>query len=295
MQIRLTTPEAEVEIAPLVGASVLSYRLHNGIDIFRPAPAVVWDPFSTACFPMIPWCNRLSGGMVDLQGGHHKISPAHPAHPLPIHGSAALKSWQVVEGGADHVHLSVTCTDPAPFNYKADIRYRLTGGDLSVRIRTTNLADRALPYGLGLHPWFPRRGKVALQAPASHFQTKDAQMLPSGEAAVADKPDWDFNELALLPRDLIDTGFGGWNGAAVIGRDDGWGVEIRTDPILECYQVYSPGDDADFFCFEPVSHPINAHNMDGHPGLWPLESGASASITFTFAPLPDMLSGSASP
>jgi aldose 1-epimerase len=28
---------------------------------------------------------------------------------------------------------------------------------------------------------------------------------------------------------------------------------------------YSPSNKADFFCFEPVTHPVDAHNLPGGP------------------------------
>jgi aldose 1-epimerase len=31
--------------------------------------------------------------------------------------------------------------------------------------------------------------------------------------------------------------------------------------------VYSPNENADFFCFEPVPHPVDAFHLSGSPGL----------------------------
>ena len=36
--------------------------------------------------------------------------------------------------------------------------------------------------------------------------------------------------------------------------------------------VYSPAADAGFFCFEPVSHPVDAHHGEGLTALEPGES-----------------------
>jgi len=38
--------------------------------------------------------------------------------------------------------------------------------------------------------------------------------------------------------------------------------------------VYVPAG-RDFFCVEPVDHPINAHNLPGQPGLSLLAPGAA--------------------
>ena len=52
-------------------------------------------------------------------------------------------------------------------------------------------------------------------------------------------------------------------------------LEIVADPPLSTYILYSPSGDSDFFCFEPVSHLIDAHN---------LPSGASANGLIILAP-----------
>ncbi|WP_370869554.1 hypothetical protein [Pseudomonas sp.] len=35
-----------------------------------------------------------------------------------------------------------------------------------------------------------------------------------------------------------------------------------------------------FFCFEPVTHPVNAHHLPDHPGLRLLRHGQSTSLHF---------------
>ena len=69
------------------------------------------------------------------------------------------------------------------------------------------------------------------------------------------------------------------------------GVNRRTqsppDPPLSTYIVYSPSDKADFFCFEPVTHPVDAHNLPGGPeanGLSILAPQEAVSATCRFRP-----------
>ena len=37
-------------------------------------------------------------------------------------------------------------------------------------------------------------------------------------------------------------------------------LRIEAPPPLGFYLVYSPSEDSGFFCFEPVSHVVDAHN-----------------------------------
>ncbi|MBV4551640.1 aldose 1-epimerase [Pseudomonas sp. SWRI102] len=61
----------------------------------------------------------------------------------------------------------------------------------------------------------------------------------------------------------------------------------RTGYELECrasgskyFLLYCPVG-LDFFCIEPVSHPVNAHHLPGRPGLRLLEQGQSVALGFS--------------
>ena len=89
---------------------------------------------------------------------------------------------------------------------------------------------------------------------------------------------------AKIPDDLIDTCFAGWDGVARLETLN-WALEVSTDPPCGWYQIYSPGADAGFFCFEPVTHPVDAHNSVGQPGLVQLSPDESLRQSMTFSPL----------
>jgi len=64
-------------------------------------------------------------------------------------------------------------------------------------------------------------------------------------------------------------------------------IETDGDPRLSTYMLYSPGSESDFFCFEPVTHLIDAHNRPGGSevnGLVVLHTGASLSVNSRFVP-----------
>lgn len=51
--------------------------------------------------------------------------------------------------------------------------------------------------------------------------------------------------------------------------------------------VYSPKPDCGFFCIEPVSHPVDAHNLDEMPGLKVLKpgEGLTSNMTLNWGPV----------
>jgi aldose 1-epimerase len=105
---------------------------------------------------------------------------------------------------------------------------------------------------------------------------------------VTSRPQWDFSEGRELPSGWINNAFLGWDGRAnIVWRDRNLALEVKAEPPLEVCIVYSPSAEADFFCFEPVMHPVDAHNLPGSPqanGLVILQPQASLSATCQFRP-----------
>jgi aldose 1-epimerase len=84
---------------------------------------------------------------------------------------------------------------------------------------------------------------------------------------------WGFDVLRPLPLDGVDNAFDGWGGQARIAWP-GRGLVLELEADMDYFILYLPPG-RDFFCFEPVDHPINAHNLPGYPGLTVLAPGAT--------------------
>jgi aldose 1-epimerase len=135
-----------------------------------------------------------------------------------------------------------------------------------MRLSVTNMGLKALPFGLGFHPWFVRTSKTLLQAKAERVVLENSVHLPAGELPIEARWDWNFEAPRLLPGAWINIAFLGWDGHATITWPERrLCLEISADPPLSTYIVYSPSSDADHFCFEPVMHPVDAHNLPGGP------------------------------
>ena len=86
----------------------------------------------------------------------------------------------------------------------------------------------------------------------------------------------------------INNAFLGWDGrASIFWSERKLALEVEADAQLSTYIVYSPSAKADFFCFEPVTHPVDAHNLPGDPvanGLTILAPQETVSATCRFCP-----------
>ncbi|MDL2354073.1 MAG: aldose 1-epimerase [Pseudomonadota bacterium] len=274
------------EIVPEIGAALA--RL-DAIGAGAPVPVLRPFEFSgqlprpnqLACIALLPWSNRLAGGF-DCDGRSYRIAPNRAGDPYPIHGEGWLLPWQVDRQSATHVSLLLEQSGGAPFCYLARIDYALCGASLAVTLAVTNTGACALPFGLGLHPWMPRSAAATLRAPAGAVWLNGADRLPA--QAVAVPAAWRFAQASGLPATPVDNVFAGWDGCADIDWPDR-GITLRIEADVARYILYAP-EGGDFFCFEPVDHLINAHNLPGGPvanGLTMLAPGQQLRRQFTFS------------
>lgn len=265
------------EIVPQVGGGLARLDwLASGapqplLRALAPDAPGVPTPSQLACFPLLPWSNRMAPSGFVFDGERHAPAPNRAGEPCPIHGDGWQQAWHVAEHTDTAMTLELARPDAAPFSYRAELRYILQDSALAVELNVTNLGDKALPFGIGLHPWLPDPGGAFLQASADGVWLSGADKLPATHAPVP--PDWRFDTPATLPPDGVDHVFDGWPGLARIRWPKrGVGLEIEAD--MDYFILYVPVG-RDFFCFEPVDHPINAHNLPGYPGLSVLAPGAT--------------------
>ena len=280
MLIELEDNLTQLTLAPAVGGSIVNWRVRaTGQPLLRHTDEHALNsglPGKLGCYPLAPWSNRIAQGGFDNPTGWLGLTPNSPTDPLPIHGSAWQQVWQVLSQTADEVVLESVCD--TPFAYRAEQRFRLNNGELSIALRVTHLAEHAAWHGLGLHPYLPRQPGTRLQARAKQVWLSDASKLPTGLAPVPQ--DWDFTRSKTLPAGLVDKGFCQWDGHCRIEQPElGYTLECRATGA-DYFLLYCPPG-LGFFCIEPVSHPVNAHHLPGRPGLRLLEQGQSIQLDFS--------------
>lgn len=281
---------ASIRIVPAMGAGLARYDLigSKGEPLLRPAPGEPKNPFELALNLLVPWSNRISNGGFSYNCDFHALAPNLEGEAYPIHGDAFQSVWSVVAVTPISALLRFSNNGIGPFFYDAEVLYRLDNGALTVQLEITSRAKIDLPFGFGLHPWFPRSKRTRLTASAKTVWLEDASHLPTGAVPVQQKSEWDFSTGRPLPEGWINNGFEGWAGTALIEWPDRQlSLSIAADSKLSTYIVYSPSSQADFFCFEPVSHPVDALNLSSSPqgnGLFVLAPGERISTFCIFAP-----------
>ncbi len=205
---RLVTQAAgtiRAEFLPEIGA-----RLHRlmvfGHDLLRTPPdplAHLREPFAWGGYVMAPWCNRIDP-VATMVGGSTIHVPATAPDGSALHGLVYSVPWQerapgtfAVRGGGDGTGwpwpfestLHVTLTDSGPG--RAGVAFEQV---------LVNLADRPMPGGIGLHPWF--RGPVEVRITADHVLPSN---LNASEPIEAVSGPFDLRSMGPMPGDLDAT------------------------------------------------------------------------------------------
>jgi aldose 1-epimerase len=254
----LRAGELELVIAPERGGAILAFR-DAGFDLLRSWDGVADGPLAYACFPLVPFSGLVAHARFTFAGRSHALEPVPGHAPHAIHGHGWTSPWRLVAAGDDHatVELVLDRADD-PFHYRALQRYALREGRLEIELAVTNLAHEAMPFGLGLHPYFHRPGAL-LSAEVGGVWLPDADNLPRRHELVPIP--WGFRLWRRVAELELDHEFTGWTGLARIDWPAaGRALEIAADPPFRHLVVYVPPGE-DFFCVEPVSHVADGFNL----------------------------------
>jgi aldose 1-epimerase len=265
-EIVLTAGPCRLVLEPERGGSVSRFE-RGRRPIFRPTCGP--SPFDTACFPLVPFSNRIAHGRFYDGDRAVQLAPNFPAadHPHTIHGFSWLSAWEVVDQqAASAVLRHAYAASEWPWPYVAEQRFTLGEHGLLHEIAVTNLGETAMPAGLGLHPYFPRDAATLYHGlHTAEWQTA-ADGLPLSRTAVPEPIDWwEGNPVERRDVDTVYTGRAG--PLTILWATDGVRLTIEPSDTLPFTVVYTPPD-RDFFWVEPVSHATDAINMrTGDSGL----------------------------
>src|SRR5689334_8636179 len=95
--IELATAAGRLVVAPALGAAIASFDVF-GTPILRPTPAealAACDVRRTACFPLVPYSNRIRDARLRYAGREYALARNFGASSESIHGVGWERAWQV--------------------------------------------------------------------------------------------------------------------------------------------------------------------------------------------------------
>lgn len=262
--LELEAQDWRVRLDPEKGARFASAEW-RGIPVLAPWPESGGG--AGGCFVMAPFANRIVGGRFRFEGEEFATPMNRPAEGLAIHGPSRDRPWRVAAAEPDLAVLFQEIDEPEiPWRYRIALEVGLSPEGLSLGLSLINLGDRRLPFGIGLHPWFPREPGTRLSFSAQGVHLPDARNLPLPETRAW--PGFDpASTLALDDLPPLDGCFSGWAppSARILQPQSGLLLDLTAEGAFRLLHVFTP-EGRPLFCAEPVSHLPDAVNR---PGLDP--------------------------
>jgi aldose 1-epimerase len=288
--LKIATSQMHAAVST-VGGSLLRLDAVRGgdhIHILRPAPLDESLPaLRAACFPLVPFGNRVRGNTFEREGKRYTLRPNQPWDEHYLHGDGWLGQWQVEHHDGTSVSLSFEHEADAssPYSYHATQQFRLEEHAITMELAVINRGE-TLPFGLGWHPYFVLDADTRLQAAAKSYWTEREHYLPGEEGPLPEE--LNFNTPRALPRHWVNNGFAGWDGEArIVWPAKDLQVTMHS-PDAHYYFVFvsdtrfDPEYRHDFFCFEPMTHAADTHDASTPRGLVELPRNEQLRLTIRF-------------
>lgn len=280
--IKLAAGPMELGVSPSIGGSISWFDWTDGgqrSPVLRKCNSCHENVLEAASFPLVPYVNRIRGGRFAFRGREVTLAPNMADDPSPLHGQGWLAPWRIETSSVTEAVLSF-CHEPGewPWEYRAEQRFALDEGGLSLSLTCRNLSREPMPCGLGQHPYFHCGGETRIDTRVTHVWTIDEHVLPVEKVPAAGR--FDLSGRPVCGQDL-DHGFGGWSGRARL-TDPNWPFElVITSPDARFFQLYSPASGGTFVA-EPVTHANAALNAPEEQwpelGMKVLEPGEAMSL-----------------
>lgn len=260
------------ELHPEAGAC-LTRLAWRGRDLLRTpdgeAPGVA-SPNRFGLWPMVPFCNRAFGAVVDDGGERFALPVNDPATGSAIHGFGWQSAWSATGPGTGRIVLEHRRTAAGdPYAYRALLTVELEPDLARIGLSVTNEAARPLPFGIGLHPWFPAAGDTRLSFRALGALALGPGYRAHGLDAWAEGGPFAGGRTVLSGQELA-LAVVGWTGRAILDTpSQGVSLAIEASGNLAHPVLWTPAG-ADFVCFEPQSHALGAPSEEAARAVTPL-------------------------
>ena len=288
--VKLAAGRLRLGLNPSIGGSISSLDWAAGDappSILRKCNSRSENVLDAACFPLVPYENRIRGGRFIFRGREIRLAPNMAGDPSPLHGQGWLGAWNVDQAHARSAVLGFHHeAGEWPWAYQARQEFSLDERGLSLTLSCTNVDQEPMPCGLGLHPYFPCGPATRIDTGVTYAWTIDEHVLPVDKVPAEGR--YDLKDRLVCGQGL-DHGFGGWSGEARM-TDPGWPYALRlSSPTARFFQLYSPRDGG-IFVAEPVTHANAALNAPeeewGELGMRVLGPGEAMSLTMRLDVIP---------
>ena len=277
----------QIAFVPEYGACLLELRLRgvSVLDAYSNAEELTENRYGKNIV-LYPFPNRLKEGKYHWLGQTYQFPINNPDTGNALHGFGWNRPTEVsgVELFSDSGTVTCTRTESGkesayPFAFRFSITFRLMdGGKFEVVLGLENLSEKAIPVGLGWHPYFalsPRVDDMELTFPVCEAVEIDQFMIPTG----CTFPELRFQKPTRIGGTVLDNCFQlsdspGWAEVILSGEKGRLRYAQETGAgKFNFLQVFTPPH-RQSVAIEPMTCNIDAFNNG--MGLIRLAPGASA-------------------
>lgn len=260
------------------------------------------------CAVLAPWSNRIQNARYTWMGQEYDLGPAPDGSREANHGLILNTDFERIDDGQDPASLTLHAVtggvEGYPWPLDVSVTYWISentsgqGHRLELEINVRNLADVAVPVGLGWHPYFHAKAltdqgidSLYMELPAKTEVVTDDMLIPLEGTHAFKEPDYAQSQCGRIIVELkdweVDTAWtdlwadkDGLIRSYVVGSQ---GHLVLTQDTLAPHsvvQAYSgdtlPTRKRQSLALEPCSAVTNAFNRI--PQLLELEPGQSRSL-----------------
>lgn len=275
----------------LEGGSLTRLRWQSGDRTVPLLHEAVGEEASAACFPLVPFGNRVRDNVFAFAGQDYRLAPNTAGDRHYLHGDGWLDRWAVIRENPGRIELGLSRDNSPdnPYCYAASQTFAIEDGAFRLSLSVTNRGEEALPFGLGWHPFFPLTWETTLQVRAEAIRAEAEEWLPGARVPIPD--DLDFADAKTLPRRWINNGFENVDGEArIVWPERGVALKLSADPLFRhavlfvSDQGFDPDYRHEYFCFEPMSHLADGHHLPDLGGLRVLAPGETLAGSLLLRP-----------
>ena len=162
---------------------------------------------------LIPWPNRLAGGLYRFGEETHQVPLSEPAQHNAIHGLVRWSAWDLIDASPRGVRLGHILWPQAgyPFTLALELVYEVSDLGLRVTIAAENAGKHPAPYGAGQHPYIRAEltsvDTSVLHMPAKAWLETDDRQIPTGRLLSTAGTEYEFRTPRTIGSARLDTAF----------------------------------------------------------------------------------------
>ena len=243
----------------------------------------------TAGFPLTPFCNRINKNVFTYKNKKYYLKNNTKMGKYYLHGDGWLNKWKIINKNKNSIQLTYINkkSKNTPYNYISNQELILNKNSLKISLSVQNLDNCDLPFGLGFHPYFPKNKLTLLKAKSKHYWIEDKDYIPTKAKPTPKK--LNFNNFNILPSTWTNNCFDNWDSSAkIVWPDKKLMLSINTSKNCKFFflhvssKKFEKSFKNDYFCFEPMTHLVNAHNYKHNHGLVNLSKNQKMKISISF-------------